>query len=78
MKPANTLVVMDEKTATKYHPIITDLGGAVDRNEPKFNKYPRVITQRYFISKLYQISEVRKLTTEEIVASEIFALGRTI
>ena len=55
MKPANTLVVMDEKTATKYHPIITDLGGAVDRNEPKFNKfnkYPRVITKTYFSSKL--------------------------
>ena len=53
MKPANTLVVMDEKTATKYHPIITDLGGAVDINDTKFNKYPRVITKTYFSSKLY-------------------------
>ena len=60
MKPANTLVVMDEKTATKYHPIITDLGGAVDLNDTKNNKYPIIITQRYFSSKLYQISEERK------------------
>ena len=53
MKPANTLVVMDEITATKYHPIITDLGGAVDLNDIKFNKYPRVITKTYFSSKLF-------------------------
>ena len=59
MKPANTLVVMDEKTATKYHPIITDLGGAVDLNDTKFNKYPRVITQRYFSAKPYKTSEER-------------------
>ena len=31
MKPANVLVVMDNISAEKYHPILTDLGGACDR-----------------------------------------------
>ena len=31
MKPANVLVVMDHISAEKYHPILTDLGGASDR-----------------------------------------------
>ena len=31
LKPANILVVMDNISAEKYHPILTDLGGACDR-----------------------------------------------
>ena len=78
MKPANTLVLMDEHSATKYHPILTDLGGAVDISDPKLKKYPRVDTPRYFSFKLKDISTGRELTIGEIVASEIFTLGRTI
>ena len=50
MKPANVLVVMDNISAEKYHPILTDLGGACDRKSEGelIIKYPRLTTTLFF------------------------------
>ena len=51
-KPANILVVMDEKSAKKYHLVLTDLGGACDKTSQHLKKYPRLYTRPYFSEAL--------------------------
>ena len=67
-KPANILVVMNEKSAEKYHIVLTDLGGGCDKTTQHLNKYPRLYTIPYFSKKLI---EKRTLKNEEFTDREI-------